>query len=282
MRLCCRRRLLCRGRAPREDPAAGEGGGGGGGAQSVGSRAIIAAPQNCAELRACSRCSSRSVAWRRTPPERKPRATGAYDWAPHPWSSANSSAGASSDQYEAAVITPPDTPSIKSRTRRYCSSFSPSILMMTAAEPSAVMNQPNDVPSSASSTGCHVFARSTSDACSQEAAPPRRRSGASPASHVRAGAARAAARRRACRRATPPVAEWTLSARKRRSRDFDGRDEIATSSPQRHANNPRGAARGGGARAPRAADGRAGPRLPAAARPRHRCRVADLSHARRR
>ena len=101
--------------------------------------------------------------------------------------------------------------------------------MMTAAEPSAVMNQPNDVPSSASSTGCHVFARSTSDAGSQEAAPPRRRSGASPASHVRAGAgARGGPPPRvSIDGLKPPVAEWTLSARKRRSRDFMGQSRRA-------------------------------------------------------
>mmetsp|Transcript_41616 Transcript_41616/g.109785 ORF Transcript_41616/g.109785 Transcript_41616/m.109785 type:complete len:273 (+) Transcript_41616:774-1592(+) len=100
--------------------------------------------------------SHQSVPWRSAPPERKPSATGTYEKSPQPWSSANSSAGASNDQYDAAIITPPLTPSMKSSTLRYAVSDRPRWWTATPAAPRAVMNQPNDVPRKARRTGCQL------------------------------------------------------------------------------------------------------------------------------
>ena len=267
MRLCCRRRLLCRGRAPRADPAAGAGT-----AEEVCERGRAQLfGLRIARIRACSRCSSRSVAWRRRRPRGSRGRPGVMSGRPtlvlgelerrreeRPVRGGARRAPTAEHEVEDAA---------------YCS-FSPSMLMMTAAEPSAVMNQPNDAEQREQHRGHGP--RSTSDAGSHEAAPPRRRSGPARVARPRRSR-RAAARRRRRSTAWPPVAEWTPSARKRRSRDLsscaEAKGGCTLTAPAPLPQQP--ARRGARRRSACCSSCRrtCWPRsVPAAARPRHRAR----------
>ncbi|BBO77394.1 hypothetical protein DSCW_48110 [Desulfosarcina widdelii] len=87
-----------------------------------------------------------STIQRKAPPKRKPEVAGTQ--AGKLDSSAISIAGASKDQYDAAIITPAANPSIASKTFRLMV-----LKKKTSPEPSAVMNQVNNVAIKAWRTG---------------------------------------------------------------------------------------------------------------------------------